>query len=563
MRVYVLAGCLILMSAPVPASEEENSSLQISMADAGQERGQPLHMQILKSLYEDADVLLPAMPDVHPVLTVFNREAVIPPQCYTRTEGKYNPCYVCHQNEIRGRENTMNDGDLQQAYRFSDTGMTNHWQNLFEDRSARVAAISDKEILDWIAQDNYSDLATRLRKADFMGWIPDLENLQEGPDAFDAQGIARDGSGWVAFNYKPLPSTFWPTNGSTDDVMIRLPEVFRTDKKGRYLRDIYMANLAILEANIKELPAITVPPVDERAAGADLNGDEKLTRVERITELSKFAGAAESYFFKPSLYPLGTEFLHTVRYIGIDKNGGIVNSRRIKEVRYMRKQFMMPKFVLDELYREERDEKAQGYLPGYVNRGQQGLDNEMGWVIQSFVENRQGRLRVATYEENLFCMGCHTSIGATIDKTFSFPRKVDGAQGWGYINLKGMPDAPNTGETKGEILTYLERVGGGGEFRNNAEMAARWLKRDGTVDSEKIAGAGDVYELIAPSRQRALELNKAYRVIVEDQDFIFGRDATIKPPANVYANIDNETSPTLPADKVFRWDIRLDWSRGD
>lgn len=563
MRVYVLAGCLVLMSAPVLVSGEENSSLQISMADAGQERGQPLHMQILKSLYEDADVLLPAMPDVHPVLTVFNREAVIPPQCYTRTEGKYNPCYVCHQNEIRGRENTMNDGDLQQAYRFSDTGMTNHWQNLFEDRSARVAAISDKEILDWIAQDNYSDLATRLRKADFMGWIPDLENLQEGPDAFDAQGIARDGSGWVAFNYKPLPSTFWPTNGSTDDVMIRLPEVFRTDKKGRYLRDIYMANLAILEANIKELPAITVPPVDERAAGADLNGDEKLTRVERITELSKFAGAAESYFFKPSLYPLGTEFLHTVRYIGIDKDGGIVNSRRIKEVRYMRKQFMMPKFVLDELYREERDEKAQGYLPGYVNRGQQGLDNEMGWVIQSFIENRQGRLRVATYEENLFCMGCHTSIGATIDKTFSFPRKVDGAQGWGYINLKGMPDAPNAGETKGEILTYLERVGGGGEFRNNAEMAARWLKRDGTVDSEKIAGAGDVYELIAPSRQRALELNKAYRVIVEDQDFIFGRDATIKPPANVYANIDNETSPTLPADKVFRWDIRLDWSRGD
>lgn len=563
MRVYVLAGCLVLMSAPVLVSGEENSLLQISMVDAGQERGQPLHTQILKSLHEDADVLLPAMPDVHPVLTVFNREAVIPPQCYTRTEGKYNPCYVCHQNEIRGRENTMNDGDLQQAYRFSDTGMTNHWQNLFEDRSARVAAISDKEILDWIAQDNYSDLAPRLRKADFMGWIPDLENLQEGPDAFDAQGIARDGSGWVAFNYKPLPSTFWPTNGSTDDVMIRLPEVLRTDKKGRYSRDIYMANLAILEANIKELPAITVPPVDERAIGADLNGDEKLIRVERITKLGNFTGAAENYFFKPSLYPLGTEFLHTVRYIGIDKDGGIVNSRRIKEVRYMRKQFMMPKFVLDELYREERDEKAQGYLPGYVNRGQQGLDNEMGWVIQSFIENRQGRLRVATYEENLFCMGCHTSIGATIDKTFSFPRKVDGAQGWGYINLKGMPDAPNAGETKGEILTYLERVGGGGEFRNNAEMAARWLKRDGTVDSEKIAGVGDVYELIAPSRQRALELNKAYRVIVEDQDFIFGRDATIKPPANVYANIDNETSPTLPADKVFRWDIRLDWSRGD
>ena len=40
------------------------------------------------------------------------------------------------------------------------------------------------------------------------------------------------------------------------------------------------------------------------------------------------------------------------------------------------------------------------------------------------------------------CMGCHTSLGATIDKTFSFPRKVDGHAGWGYINLRGMRTPP-------------------------------------------------------------------------------------------------------------------------
>jgi hypothetical protein len=187
----------------------------------------------------------------------------------------------------------------------------------------------------------------------------------------------------------------------------------------------------------------------------------------------------------------------------------------------------------------------------------------MGWVIHGFIENRQGRLRVATFEENLFCMGCHTSIGATIDKTFSFPRKIDGAQGWGYVNLKGMPDVPNAGETKGEILTYLERVGGGGEFRSNEEMARRWLKNDGRVDAKKIAAAKDVYELITPSRERALELNKAYRVIVEDQDYIFGRDATVKPPENVYAEVDNQASPTLPPDRIHRWNILLDWSRAD
>ena len=306
-----------------------------------------------------------------------------------------------------------------------------------------------------------------------------------------------------------------------------------------------------------------MPPVDERVIGVDLDGDGELKVAGQINRLNDFAGAAEGYLFKPSLYPLGTEFLHTVRYVGIAGNGGIANSRRIKEVRYMRKQFMMPKFVLDQLYREELYEKEQGYLPGYINRGHQGLDNEMGWVLHGFIENRQGRLRVATFEENLFCMGCHTSVGATIDKTFSFPRKIDGARGWGYINLKGMPDAPNAGETKGEILTYLERVAGGGEFRSNEEMAVRWLKTDGTADTAKIAAAKDVYELITPSRERALELNKAYRVIVEDQDFIYGRDATIKPPKNVYAKVDNETSPTLPSDRVYRWNILLDWSRAD
>ena len=46
---------------------------------------------------------------------VYNPEAVIPPQCYTRTEGVFNPCYVCHQDHIPGRENRMNDSHLQRA----------------------------------------------------------------------------------------------------------------------------------------------------------------------------------------------------------------------------------------------------------------------------------------------------------------------------------------------------------------------------------------------------------------------------------------------------------------
>jgi hypothetical protein len=517
----------------------------------------PLYEQALE-LLRAGDSVVPPTLDVHPVSAVYNREAVIPPQCYTRTDGVHNPCYVCHQNERAGRENTMNDGDLQLAYSFSDVGMTNHWGNLFEDRRAAVAAIGDEEILAWIDADNYSELAPRLAAAQFGGFVPDLDDLEQGAAAFDEEGFARDGSGWVAFNYKPLPSTFWPTNGSTDDVMIRLPEVFRTSIGGAPSRDAYRANLAILEANIKGLDAVDSRPIDEAAVGADLDGDGELGAAERIVRVTSFVGAAAEHLLLPPLYPVGTEFLHTVRYVGVGPDGAIGVSRRMKEVRYMRKTSMVPLAQLAELYREEQYAKDAGYLPGYLNRWERGLDNEMGWLVQGFIEDRNGRLRVATYEETLFCMGCHASVGSTIDKTFSFARKVDGAAGWGYIDLRGMRDAPNVGETLGEIATYLERVGGGSEFRNNDEMLARWFTANGRVDATKVAAA-DVYELITPSRERALALNKAYRAIVADQDFVYGRDATIVPPANVYDRVDPETAPTLGAERFFPWDIRLDW----
>ena len=162
-------------------------------------------------------------------------------------------------------------------------------------------------------------------------------------------------------------------------------------------------------------------------------------------------------------------------------------------------------------------------------------------------------------EENFFCMGCHNSVGSNIDKTFSFARKIDGAAGWKYIDLKGMPDAPSKGELEAEILTYLERVGGGSEFRNNEEMQAKWFKTDGSLDKAKVAAAKDVYELIAPSKERALSLNKAYKTIVEDQDYIYGREAILTPPKNVYSEIDNKETPTLPENKTYDWNILLDW----
>lgn len=517
----------------------------------------PWHEQLIAALRGNDSVLPPELP-VHPVAGMYNREAIIPPQCYTKTEGRHNPCYVCHQNARPGRENIMNDGGLQLAYSFSELGKTNHWKNLFEDRTERIAAISDDEILAYVRSDNYEELAPRLRDAGFAGWIPDLEGLGSASAAFDEHGFAKDGSQWVAFNYKPLPSTFWPTNGSTDDVMIRLPPDYRMTRDGKPSRVIYLANLSIAEGLIKGLDRISTPPLDEAEVGEDLNGDAVTGVVTELSNFSSWVGKAREHYLRKSLFPQGTEFLHTVRYLDVNDAGNIKPSRRLKEVRYMRKAFTMSPDAVAEAYRQEGYHKEEGLLPVYVDRRQRGLDAEMGWVLQSFIEDRHGRLRTATYEENVFCMGCHASIGSTIDKTFSFARKVDGAAGWKYIDLVGMPDVPSRGENEGEFLRYFRMTGGGDEFRSNPEMMQRWFRKDGSVDEPKVSAATDVYTLVAPSKSRAMALNKAYRTIVLDQDFIYGRDANLSVPVNVYHQVD-ESAPVLPADRFVSADITLDW----
>lgn len=503
--------------------------------------------------------VLPPQPDTHPVNWVYNREGVIPPQCYTQTKGINNPCYVCHQNSRTGRENTMNDGALQIAYSFSDEGMTNHWKNLFQDRTQAVAAISDKAILDWVNQDNYSELAQRLTQADYKGWIPDLKNLTQGKKTFDQYGFAKDKSGWVAFNYKPFPSTFWPTNGSTDDVMIRLPKIYQQNIQEKYSQDVYRANLAILEVNIKGFSKIGSLPINEKNIGGDLNQDGKLSIIREIKKVDQYVGAAHKEFIDTHLYPKGTEFLHTVRYLGFDKKGLIVNSNRMKEVRYMRKWKAYPKSVYARKYQLEGFEKEAGNLPGYHLIGDHGLDNGTGWSVSGFIEDSHGRLRGNTFEENFFCMGCHNTVGSTIDKTFSFARKIDGAKGWGYINLHQQQDVATYGEKQGEFLTYFERVGGGDEFRSNEEMLTKWFDQQGQVKRDAVQSVKSLHELITPSRERAMILNKAYKTIVMEQSYIYGRDARITAPLNVYKKVDNETAPVLPSSAFYHWDIRLQW----
>lgn len=491
---------------------------------------------------------------------VYNPESVIPPQCYTKTNGKNNPCYACHQSydNSENRPNQMGDGTLQGNYEFSDVGLTNSWKNLFVDRRELIADISDEAILEYIGEDNYTASTVNGLPAEMQ-----IKQLSYPTKAFGEHGIANDGSGWVAYNYKPFPSTFWPTNGSTGDAMIRLPEAFQ-QRKGEYSEDVYLANLTLLEMTLKDVNTLAVPQLNEQTIGMDLNGDGVLSEaISHIQRQSHYVGDASGIELSYQLYPQGTELLHTVRYIGVDDEGQIYNAPRMKEVRYMQKALFRSKESLASAYYAEAKDKAFEKLPQTRYLGEeQGIDNGFGWTLNAYIEDEQGQLRPQHEQELAFCNGCHKTVGSTFDQTFSFARKVPGAKGWGYINLHEIDDVPNINEQEGEFLTYMKRVGGGDEFRQNAEMLARWFNADGELNEAKVKQANSVYELITPSPERALALNKAYQTIVKEQSYLFGRDATITEATNVLSEIDAEQPPLLPEHR-YHWDMRLDWFAGN
>lgn len=493
---------------------------------------------------------------------VYNPEAVIPPQCYTKTDGNRNPCYACHQtySKSEGRPNIMSDGGLQGNYEFSDEGIKNSWKNLFADRREYIENVSDSDIKNWVLTDNYSEFITRLESnQDWEGEIAKIKNLAYPDEAFYENGLAKDGSHWVAFNYKPFPSTFWPTNGSTGDVMVRLPAAFR-EVNGVYNSSVYFANLALLEMAIKDVNKVSTSAISEVALSEDIDGDGTLkNNVNTIAIRDTYLGDASNIQLAKMLYPEGTEFLHTVRYIGVDEKGQIFNAPRMKEVRYMRKAQFKHKNLLSTSYYREAKEKDFGKLPVTVYTGDKGISNGFGWVINGYIEDKDGSLRQQHREELAFCNGCHKTVGTTFDQTFSFARKVEGKKGWGYIDLKTQKDVPNYGERKGEFLTYMQRVGGGDEFRQNKEMLQLWFNSDGTVNREKVEATKSLYELIMPSAERALALNKAYKAIVDEQSYIFGRDAVLAPARNVLQHVDDSVAP-LQESHRHHWDMRLDWS---
>lgn len=497
---------------------------------------------------------------------IANREASIPLACYTRTDGLHNPCWACHTESTY--PNLREDAELQEAYAFSDFGRDNHWTSAFVDRREAIDAIDDDAMLAWVRQDNYAPLR-ELLLGQVTPWAYPFDLDVHG--GFDDEGFARDGSHWRAFRYKPFVGTFWPTNGSTDDVFIRLPAAFR-EQAGAPSRLIYEANLALLEASLASDPRIAdaevrwpTEPLDERALGVDLDGDSELRPATTWLRglPSRYLGDAADHPLHRGLYPEGTELLHSVRYLDPDAPG--MTATRIKELRYLHKEHEQSRGRIFALYQQEAAERDDGALPRFHGDAETGLLGPFGWRVQGYIEDAEGRLRLQTDEEHQACMGCHTGLGVTADGTFSFARKVPGAAGWGYQSLAGIPDVPQLRHREPEVLTYLRRAGGGDELRANDEMLARFFP-GGVLDEAELrraAPGGDriLADLVMPSRSRALALDKAYLVLVREQGFERGRDALLAPPSNVHRRIDDESTGLREAGRVYGdGTLRLDWS---
>ena len=502
----------------------------------------------------------------------------ISPQCYTKTQDNkgntFNPCYSCHINS--SAPNFIDDFDLQASYDFSESSNKNPFTNSFKDRTTLVEKIADKEILSYINQSNYKSSDGRIIIADKLNydlpskWDFAYDGKKDGkwkgyiPDSyfnFDDEGFDKDlngvYTGWRAFAYTPFLGTFWPTNGSVDDVLIRLPKSMMQDEKGNFSKEIYKINLAIVESMIKKQDIKLDFEVDESKYNVDLNHNnlvdktsiivykwnkpDALSKYPKVIYKNYYVGLAKKELIEnklhisPGLYPDGTEFLHSVRYIGIDEQkNSIKMSPRMKELRYTKKTSWNNYSQLSNAAQSEIKEKDAfpERLRGVKGDMEKGLSNGLGWVYQGFIEDKNGNLRPQSYEETLSCIGCHSGIGATTDSSFAFPRKFDEKNAWYHWtkkDLKGTKDRVLSNK-KGEFTFYLEQNRAGDEYRANEEIKNKFFDKDGKlIQSEVDKIKDDITYLIYPSVKRAIKLNKAYKVIVDEQSFIYGKDAHIKP----------------------------------
>ncbi|MDD2548953.1 MAG: hypothetical protein PHD00_02530 [Bacteroidales bacterium] len=264
----------------------------------------------------------------------------------------------------------------------------------------------------------------------------------------DAEGFVKDENdeytGWRTINFFPY-AIFTPLRGSVSGIYLRLPAEFMCSNNELDI-SIYKQNLELLEQNIKNQP------------------------ISR----SSYFGDAEGVPISKGFYPVGTEFAHPLHYVDLHADGevgtavdGVVangarqyefpgtRSKRIKEMRYM---YKWKNVGLEDIAEDEEDDED---FASYIGREGQGwVDNDAGWILAAYIENREGELRPQTTEELAQCIGCHSKVGNTVDAVWSFQRKLPHMEGWAEMNY-GLYSSKDSDKTR--LHDYLYKETGMGE----------------------------------------------------------------------------------------------------
>ena len=392
------------------------------------------------------------------------------------------------------------------------------------------------------------------------GFVPDVQF------AFDEHGFDHrpDGTptGWRAFAYYPFVGTFFPTNGSADDVLIRLdPALREDDATATSTRAIYTVNFAIVEALITRAD-VAIDPVDEAALGVDLDLDGRLGRATRVAFDAPATAAARracttsaaratcrargSSRSRPGLFPLHTEFFHTVRYLDVGPDGVVAMAPRMKEVRYAKKARWLTYDALKAHVALEAKTTATSPAAHarrrVVPRGGR-LQRARAGTSRASSRRATGRCGRSRSRSRPSARGA-TAASAPRPTASSRLRASCATSGpargwfhWSQHDLRGIPE-PRRRDGQFEYTLYLREAGAGDELRSNAEVLAPLLRRRAARFARaKSSGLhADIARLLLPSPARALDLDRAYRAVVLDQSFDHGRDAVLAASPNVEAN---------------------------
>ncbi|MFO7830968.1 MAG: hypothetical protein R6V18_03160 [Desulfuromonadaceae bacterium] len=455
----------------------------------------------------------------------YNEEPSIPAQCWIETGyGTQNACIYCHTDYLAKNKhgNAFPLGEDQILYSFPSPDLNKVlWRNtifpqeIVHRLQKENISLPDKEDVAYVRRDNWQSAFEKARNEGSAEWLnkgadkfvmfpaldpanlfPYRENDPTGGGTHgyvDDDGFVRDESkkytGWRAINFFPY-GIFTPLSGSVSGIYIRLPQPFRTEN-GKFSQKIYEKNLDLLEQNIKN----------------------------RTYEETHYSGDASTIKIVKGFFPVGTEFAHPLHYVDLNADGevgakvdGVVDnetvayefpgtrSRRIKEMRYM--------YKWKEVGLKDIDEEAHYDDVVIGHEGQGWVDNNAGWLLSAFIEDRQGNLRPQTTEELMQCIGCHGKVGNTVDSVWSFQRKLPAETGWREMDY-GSYDSSSPQRSR--LQDYLHKDSSMGElgyFYNSVVGADLY----GTIP-EEVAGQLKAY---ATSKRESLGLTHAIDAIFDD-----------------------------------------------